>query len=319
MIKCLSIVVPCYREAGNLPNLHRELMALREGLGGRQLDIVLVNDGSPDNTFEVAWGLAQADPTVRVLSFSRNFGKEAAMLAGLEAARGDAVVIMDADLQHPPEMIPRMLEVIEQGRAGQVIARRTRQGDPFARTLMSRAYYVLVNRMIDVELQDGVGDFRMLTRNAVDALLALGERNRFSKGLFSWIGFTTEIIDYDNVGRTEGESSWNFRSLVNYGLDGVISFNDRPLRQLAGLGVFTTVVGLGYLLWILLDWAHTGVDIPGYITTIALVTVLGGIQLLSLGLIGEYIGRIYSEVKARPQFIVEHDSVRELGMGGGPL
>lgn len=291
--------------------LHQKIQALRDELGVA-MELLLVNDGSPDNTYEVAWGIAQQDPMVRVISFSRNFGKEAAMLAGLREATGEAVAIIDADLQHPPELLADMYQRLQTSGAGQVVARRTRAGDPFTRTMMSRFYYRMVNAMIDVELQDGAGDFRMLSRPAVDALLSLCERNRFSKGLFAWIGFPVETIEYANVQRNAGASSWSFRSLVNYGLDGVISFNDRPLRQLAGVGGATTLGGLLYLLWLVVNWLRTGVETPGYITTIAVVTIMGGIQLLSLGLVGEYIGRIYAEVKARPHYVVEHDSRLEL-------
>lgn len=303
----LSIVVPCYREAANLPRLYEELATLGRQIDG-DLDVVLVNDGSPDNTFEVAWALAERDARIHVLSFSRNFGKEAAMLAGLRAARGDVVVIMDADLQHPPSLIPQLFEPIRQEAVGQVIARRDRAGDPWLRTQLSKAYYRVVNSMIDVTLQDGEGDFRALSRPAVDALLAMSERNRFSKGLFAWIGFPSRTITYSNVGRAEGESSWSFRSLVNYGVDGVISFNDRPLRQMTAVGAAAVAVALLYLVALMVDWGREGVQAPGYITTIAVVTMFGGLQLLSLGLIGEYIGRIYSEVKARPHYVVEHDS-----------
>ncbi|MEL4505369.1 glycosyltransferase family 2 protein [Luteococcus sp. H138] len=317
MTTTLSIVVPCYREADNLARLHEELSAL-DGRLDAELEIIIVDDGSPDDTFDVAREMASRDPRIRVLSFSRNFGKEAAMLAGLRAATGDVVVVMDADLQHPPELLVQMWERIRSGDVGQVVARRTRDGDPAVRTFFSRLYYRTVNSLIDVELTDGVGDFRMLSRPAVDALLLLSERNRFSKGLFAWIGFPVETIDYRNVGRAAGESSWTFRQLVNYGLDGVISFNDRPLRKLTGLGVLATAVGLLYLVYLLFDWAVDGVDAPGYITTIAVVTVLGGIQLLGLALVGEYIGRIYAEVKARPHYIVAHDSARQDSGPDGP-
>ncbi|WP_420176950.1 glycosyltransferase family 2 protein [Luteococcus sp. OSA5] len=311
----LSVVVPCYQEAANLPRLHEALVEMSAQLDAAEIEVILVNDGSLDNTFEVAWKIAQDDPRVRVLSFSRNFGKEAAMLAGLREARGEAVVILDADLQHPPELIPRMLQTLQATGAGQVVAKRDRRGDPVLRSLLSRIYYRLVNSMIDVRLEDGVGDFRMLSRRAVDALLELAERNRFSKGLFAWIGFRTETIEYRNVGRGAGASSWSLGSLVNYGIDGVISFNDRPLRLLAGLGGFTALGGLLYLLWLILNWWRAGVDTPGYITTIAVMTILGGIQLLSVALVGEYVGRIYAEVKARPHYIVEHDSARESERG----
>lgn len=308
MISSLSIVVPCYREADNLPRLTEELKSLVANDRIPLREVILVDDGSPDETLPVARRIADENLMVRVISFSRNFGKEAAMLAGLRAVRGDAVVIMDADLQHPPALIAQMIMAADQAQAGQVVARRTRDGDPLARSMLSRLYYRVVNSLVDVELVDGVGDFRLLTRPAIDAVLSLTERNRFSKGLFSWIGFPVVTINYPNVGRQAGESSWTLRALVNYGLDGVLSFNDRPLRKLTGLGVAATVIGLTYLLFLLADWARNGIEAPGYITTIAVVTLFGGMQLLCFSLVGEYIGRIYSEVKQRPHYIVQYDS-----------
>lgn len=306
----LSIVVPCYKEAGNLQRLHEETRAVVETLG-IDAELVLVDDGSPDDTRAVALELARRDTRVRVLSFSRNFGKEAAMLAGLRAARGDVVALMDADLQHPPHLLQEMYKVIERGEADQVVARRTRTGDPAVRTALSRFYYRVVNSLIEVQLQDGVGDFRMLSRRAVDTLLQLTERNRFSKGLFAWIGYPVAEIEYDNVGRAAGESSWSLKALLNYGIDGVVAFNHRPLRVMIHWGLVAIGLGVLYLLWLLANMLTRGIDAPGYITTIAVIVFFAGVQLLSIGVMGEYIGRIYLEVKARPHYVVEVDSAEQ--------
>ena len=303
MLAMLSLVVPCYNEADSLERLYDETLAATAGLS-REFELILVNDGSRDDTLDIARGLAARDPSVRVLSFSRNFGKEAAMLAGLRASRGDAVAIMDADLQHPPQLLRDMIAVLQQGEADQVVARRSRAGDSKVRTWFSKRYYTLVNGMVDVELTDGVGDFRVLTRRAVDSLLELGEQNRFSKGLFSWIGYPTKVISYENVLRDAGESSWTFRSLVNYGLDGVLSFNQRPLRFVFWVGVFAIMVAVAHLVWLLVGFFREGVETPGYLTTIAAVTMFSGVQLISLAIIAEYIGRIYLEVKGRPHYII---------------
>lgn len=303
MLDMLSLVVPCYNEAGSLERLHEETLAATAGLG-REFELILVDDGSRDDTLEVARLLAARDPRVRVLSFSRNFGKEAAMLAGLRASRGDAVAIMDADLQHPPQMLRDMVTVLLRGEADQVVARRSRDGDSRVRTWFSRLYYRLVNGLVDVELTDGVGDFRVLSRRAVDSLLELGEQNRFSKGLFSWIGYPTTTISYKNVLRDAGESSWTFKSLVNYGLDGVLSFNQKPLRFVFWVGVFAILVSLAHLLWLLVGFFREGVETPGYLTTMTAVTMFSGVQLISLAIIAEYIGRIYLEVKRRPHYII---------------
>ena len=229
------------------------------------------------------------------------------MLAGLSQASGDAVAIIDADLQHPPNLIAEMLPYLDDG-YDQVVARRTRTGDTAVRTFVARMYYRVMNRLVDVRLDDGVGDFRVLSRTAVRALLALGERNRFSKGLFSWIGFNTAVIDYENVSRAAGESKWRFRDLINYGIDGVLSFNSRPLRFAIHFGVFVSVAAFIYALWVLVDAVVNGVSAPGYVTLICAVVGFGGLQMIFLGIIGEYLGRIYMETKARPHFLLKETS-----------
>lgn len=226
------------------------------------------------------------------------------MLAGLTHARGDAVVIMDADLQHPPYLLLDMLRLHADG-YDQVIARRTRDGDAVGRTMLSRMYYRFVNAMVEVDMQDGAGDFRLLSRRAVNALLQMREYNRFSKGLFSWIGFPTVTVDYTNVARQGGgESKWSFRRLLNYGIDGVMSFNNAPLRLAVYLGVIGTALSLCYVVWLVIATVVHGVSAPGYVTLIAAITGMGGLQLMFLGVIGEYVGRIYYETKRRPHFLV---------------
>jgi glycosyltransferase involved in cell wall biosynthesis len=252
-----------------------------------------------------------ADPRVKLLFLARNFGHQLAISAGLDHASGDAVVIMDADLQHPPELIETMLDHYRQGH-DQVIARRSREGDTKLRSALSRLYYRGVNRWVDVELMDGVGDFRLLSRPAVDALLALPEYNRFSKGLFSWIGFDTVHFDYRNAQREAGETKWKFGSLLNYGMDGLISFNNRPLRAGIWLGVSLVALTGLYALWIIIMALTNGIDSPGYVTLVAIIVGLGGVQLIMLGLIGEYIGRIYYETKRRPHFLVKESHGADL-------
>lgn len=302
-VKRLSVVCPCYREAANIAALVSRIAESLDPVGV-DWELVLVDDGSPDDTWAQIEQAAAREPRVRGLSFSRNFGKEAAMLAGLRVAQGDAVVVMDADLQHPPEIIPEMLEALQAHRVDQVIARRTRDGEPWPRRMLSRLYYRMVQSLVDVELEDGVGDFRMLSRRALDALLSLTEVNRFSKGLFAWIGFRRHVVDYRNVDRHAGRSSWGFFSLLNYGVDGVIAFNDRPLRLAVQGGLGAAGLSLLYLLWLIIEWFRHGVTAPGYITIIAAVVLLGGVQLTFIGILGEYIGRIHQEVKDRPSYIV---------------
>jgi polyisoprenyl-phosphate glycosyltransferase len=303
----LSLVVPCYNEAEVIDRFH-EAVSQDLAATGRPYEIVYVDDGSDDGTLDAMVKLADADPSVRYLSFSRNFGKESAMLAGLRYATGDAVIIMDADLQHPPELIGRMLELYERG-FDQVIARRNRVGDPATRTLFARAYYWLINKWADVELVDGVGDFRLLSRRAVDGLLELGEYNRFSKGLFAWIGYESILFEYENVKQPERKSRWTFRRLVEYGLDGLLSFNNRPLRLAIYVGLLLTAVAAAYAVWVIAVAVLRGVEMPGYVTLIAAITGLGGLQMVMLGVMGEYIGRIYYETKKRPHYLLKQTNL----------
>nr|WP_145483808.1 MULTISPECIES: glycosyltransferase family 2 protein [Streptomyces] len=306
----ISIVAPCYNEEDVLERFHEAVQRIADELLplGHDMEFVYVDDGSRDRTLAVLERLATRDQRVRYVSFSRNFGKEAALLAGLRHASGDSVVVMDADLQHPPELIARMVRLREQG-YDQVIARRTRTGDRLARTLTARLYYRLVNRLVDVELLDGVGDFRLLSRRVVDAVLGLTEYNRFSKGLFAWVGFPGTTFAYENAAREAGSSSWNLRGLLDYGLDGVLSFNNRPLRAALWLGISLLLCAGLYTAWIVVAALLHGVQTPGYVTIITAVTALAGVQMVMLGVIGEYTGRIYYEVKGRPHFLVKATNV----------
>ena len=298
----LSIVVPCYNEEFILPKFYEAIKAAMAQLN-ITYEVVFINDGSRDGTQKVLEKFAEQDALIRFVSFSKNFGKESAMLAGLSYATGDYVLLMDADLQHPPSLIPMMLEKAQEG-YDQVIAKRNRKGEKLTRSLVTKTYYKFINSLIDVQLENGIGDFRMLSRQAVDALLSLKEYNRFSKGLFSWIGFNETVIEYDNIIREEGDSKWSFASLLNYGIDGVISFNNKPLRIAIYLGLAVTILDILYVLFMLVQITLRGIDVPGYFTTIAAILLVGGLQLFFMGIIGEYIGRIYYEVKRRPHYIV---------------
>lgn len=299
----LSVIVPCFDEAATLERLHARVSA-EAAATGDEYEVIYIDDGSSDDTLSVVRKLAESDRRVRYASFSRNFGKESAMLAGLQHAGGDAVIIMDADLQHPPELIPRMVEMYRQG-FDQVIARRSRQGDAFARTLLSRTFYRLVNRWIEVRLVDGAGDFRLISRRVVDSILSMPEYNRFSKAMFAWIGFEVAFIQYENVARQGGTTKWTFGKLFNYAMDGLLSFNDKPLRLAIYLGLGMSSIALAYLLWIVGTSLVSGIDTPGYVTLLAAVVGLGGLNMIVLGVIGEYVGRIYYEAKNRPHFLVK--------------
>ncbi|MFD7713460.1 glycosyltransferase [Streptomyces sp. NPDC059785] len=298
----ISVVVPCFNEEEVINTFHCALTSVLDETR-RSFEICYVDDGSRDTTRARLRSLAAADQRVRYTSLSRNFGKEAAMLAGLRMSRGDAVVLMDADLQHPPGLLHRMLEL---GRHGydQVVARRDRSGEGILRRTLSSAYYRTIGRCMDVDVVDGEGDFRLLSRRAVDAVLALPEANRFSKGIFSWIGFDTVSFTYRNVGRAAGQSKWGGRRLLNYGIDGLISFNSRPLRLVIYAGLALSFAAFAYALWIVAEVVLHGVEVPGFATLLTAVVALSGIQLATLGVIGEYVGRIYSETKRRPLYVV---------------
>nr|WP_202520545.1 glycosyltransferase [Streptomyces sp. SID5614] len=298
----MSVVVPCFDEAEVIESFHAALLGVLDPLGD-SFEICYVDDGSRDRTRPLLNAIAARDPRVHYTAFSRNFGKEAAMLAGLRMSRGAAVVIMDADLQHPPELIPRMLELHRHG-YDQVIPRRDRTGEGMVRSTLSHTYYALVRRCMDVELIDGSGDFRLLSRRAVESVLSLPESNRFSKGIFSWIGFDTVTFRYRNSERVAGRSKWGSRRLLNYGIDGLLSFNNRPLRLAIYTGFWVFVSALVYALWTVVRVVLHGVDTPGYATLLTAVVALSGIQLVTLGVIGEYVGRIYHEAKHRPPYVV---------------
>lgn len=305
----LSVVVPCFNEEQVIDALLTALDTERARVPERyaEFEIVLVDDGSTDRTLERITKAAREDPRIRFISLSRNFGKEAAMLAGMSQARGRAVAIMDADLQHPPELLVQMLPILDAG-YDQVVARRTRTGDGHVRNLLARGFYRAMNAMTEVKLEDGVGDFRLLSDTAVRAVLSLDEHNRFSKGLYAWIGFHTATIDYENVRRASGATKWKLRKLFSYGFDGMVSFNFRPLRLALYLGALVTTVALAYALWVLGAAIVVGNAVPGYVTLICTVVGLGGVQLMVLGVIGEYLGRIYMETKRRPHFLIRQSS-----------
>lgn len=306
----ISFIIPAYNEAENIPLVYEAIETEMEKQPSYSSELVFIDDGSKDITLEVLQRLSLFHKNVRYISFSRNFGKEAAILAGLQHASGIAVIIMDSDLQHPPTMIPAFLQGLEEG-YDQVVAKRDREGDSKLRSLLSSLYYRIVNKVIDVNLSDGEGDFRLLSRKAVNCLLALSEGNRFSKGLYSWIGLDSKVVTYKNVTRKHGNTKWSFSKLLNYGMDGIFSFNQKPLRACFYLGITTTFFSILYILFVLFQTIRNGIDVPGYFTTISAILFLGGIQLISLGVIGEYVGRIYMETKKRPHYVVKYSNLEQ--------
>ncbi|MCM3790395.1 glycosyltransferase family 2 protein [Domibacillus indicus] len=303
----ISYIIPAYNEAENIPKV---LQAINQEMNGQfyAYEVIFVDDGSADDTLDVIKQLAFHCKEVQYISFTRNFGKESAMLAGLQHAQGDAVILMDADLQHPPSLISQLLKGYEEG-YDQVIAKRNRTGDSPVRSIISSFFYRLVNHTVDVKLTDGEGDFRLLSRRAVNALLTLSEGNRFSKGLYSWIGYGQKTISYENVARECGETKWSFPKLLNYAIDGIVSFNHKPLRACFYTGALVLFMSLVYIAITFVQIMRTGVVVPGYFTLISAVLFLGGVQLVCMGIIGEYIGRIYNETKKRPHYLIQHTSI----------
>lgn len=305
----ITLLLPAYNESENITALYRDLMNTTSSLP-YYFEFLFIDDGSTDHTLETIKQLARFSSHVKYLSFSRNFGKEAAIYAGLQHAKGDAVIIMDTDLQHPSSLIKAFIQGFEQG-YHQVVAKRDRRGESRFYKFMTASFYRMMNKVSEVQLKNGEGDFRLLSRKAVNALLQLSEGNRFSKGLYTWIGLSRKTISYQNVQREKGKSKWSFFSLVSYALDGVLSFNTKPLRLCFYLGALSLLISFIYILYAFVSILIHGIHVPGYFTLISAILFLGGVQIFSIGIIGEYIGRIYNETKKRPHYIVNESNAGE--------
>ena len=299
----LSVVVPVFNEAGNLETLVGRLVPTLESCAS-SFQIVFVDDGSSDETLNRLTALHARDPRIEAVSFSRNFGKEIAIAAGLDHARGRACVIMDADLQHPPEVVAQFVQRWREGYKNVYGQRRTRETDAALRRILSHRFYRLFDRFGETALPQGAGDFRLLDRQAVDALQSMRERARFTKGLYAWIGFSTIGVPFDVEERASGTSKFSYRKLTRFALDGIMSFSTMPLKVWTFIGVTISVIALFAALLFLVQTMINGVDVPGYASLIVSVMFFAGVQLLSLGVLGEYIGRIFAEVKKRPLYIV---------------
>ena len=309
----LSIVIPFYNEENMIQKMYDALVAEVNKITKAEFEIIFINDGSKDRTFEKMLAIADGDSRVKYISFSRNFGKEAGTIAGLEYATGEAVILMDGDLQHPPALLPQMIKAYEEG-YDVVSARRTRTGEKPHRTFLAKHFYRLANKMMDIELMDGVSEFRLFSRKAVSAILSLQEYNRFSKGIFAWIGFKEKVIEYENQVRTVGETKYSLKFSLNYAIQGILSFNDKPLRMCINFGLFCLLISLVYVLWTFIQYLVVPDSlVSGYFTTIFSVVLFGGIQLISIGVLGEYIGKIYYEVKKRPHYLVDQTNITVKG------
>ena len=303
-MESIEIIVPCYNEQEALPIFYREATKVMSSLN-YNYRILLVNDGSRDDTLSVMKKIAEKDKHVTYLSFSRNFGKEAAMYAGFCNADADYVCVMDADMQDPPSLLPKMLEIIHTGKYDSVATRRKdREGEPPVRSWFARMFYKIINKISDADIVDGARDFRLMKREMVEAIVSMTEYNRFSKGIFGWIGFNTYWLSYDNVERVAGETKWNFWKLTKYAIDGIINFSHAPLSAVSWFGVFMTMISFLALLGIVIRKLIYDDPVAGWASTICVIIFIGGLQLFCLGVIGQYISKMYLETKNRPHFIV---------------
>ena len=307
----LSIVVPAFNEADGLREFHRRLAIVMNSLN-RKWEVLYVNDGSTDATFEIIQKLSTSCPQVGFLNLSRNFGKEVAMTAGLEFSSGDAVVVIDADLQDPPEVIADLVDIWVQG-FDNVYAKRTcRKGEGWIKKVTAALYYRVIRKMTQIDIPIDTGDFRLLSRRAVDALLQLRERHRFMKGLYSWVGFPSVAVEYERDERFAGSTKWNYWKLWNFALDGVTSFSTIPLKLASYIGLGVAVSGFCYAGWILYRTLRFGDPVAGWPTLMIVILCIGGIQLLALGIIGEYLARMFDEIKQRPLYLIQSRHLSDL-------
>lgn len=299
----LSVVIPVYNERPVLPILYERLRRVLDPLQ-IAYELVMVDDGSRDGSGQYLVDLATTASSVKAVRLSRNFGKEAALTAGLAQAEGEAVIVLDADLQDPPELIPAMLEAWRAGVEVVSMRRRSRAGETAFKKLSAHLFYRLLNRISDVDIPADTGDFRLMSRQAVDAINQLPERNRYMKGLFAWVGLPTHFIEYDRAPRAAGASKWDFLGLLTLAFEGITSFSIAPLRLSMGAGVITALAGIVFGLWIAVKTLILGSPVQGYPSLICIMTVLGGVQLISIGLLGEYVGKTYFEAKQRPVYLI---------------
>lgn len=303
-MKKISLIIPCYNEQDSLPIFYEEVIKVLSSMS-YDYELLFINDSSKDNTLSLLKNLANKDEHVKYFSFSRNFGKESAMYAGFCNATGDFVAVMDADMQDPPSLLPKMIEILEKDGYDSVATRRTtRKGEPIIRSYFAKQFYKIINKISDADIVDGARDFRLMKKDMVDAIVAMSENNRFSKGIFGWIGFKTYWLPYENIERVAGVTKWNFWKLCVYAIDGIISFSNAPLSIASWFGIIMTFVSFIYLIFIISKRIIYGDPVAGWASTISVIIFIGGLLLFCLGIIGQYIAKIYIEVKNRPHFII---------------
>ena len=307
----VSIVVPMYNEQESLGILYQELNRVTDMIKDYEFEYLFVNDGSKDNTLQEIQKLAAADERVHYVSFSRNFGKEAALYAGLSNAEGDYIATMDADLQDPPSLLPQMLAMIEGQDCDNVATRRVnRKGEPPIRSFFARCFYKLMRRLSNIDIADGARDYRLMSRAMVDSILSVSEYNRFSKGIFAWVGYETKWLEFENVERSAGETKWSFWKLVRYSIDGIINFSNTPLQISSYLGMILTIVSFIAIIVEVIRALVFGDPVAGWPSLVCIITFIGGIELFCMGIMGQYIAKTYMEVKRRPHYIIKESNCK---------
>jgi glycosyltransferase involved in cell wall biosynthesis len=308
--KLISIVVPMYNERDSVGILYRALARAADELPDYDFEYIFVSDGSTDGTLERLRNLAEQDYRIRYISFSRNFGKEAAIYAGLLNSHGDFVATMDADMQDPPSLLPKMVDLLESGGFDNIAARRVdRIGEPPVRSFFAGCFYKVMRSLSQIDIADGARDYRLMTRQMVNAVLSVSEYNRFSKGIFAWVGFETRWLEYQNVERAAGETKWSFLKLVRYSIDGIINFSDKPLRLSSYLGIILTFLSFIAIVVEIIRAIVFGDPVAGWPSLVCIITFIGGIQLFCMGIMGQYIAKTYMEVKRRPHYIVKESNL----------
>ncbi len=305
----ISVIVPCYNEEESLPLFYAEMEKIKPRLHDN-LEYIFVNDGSQDRTLEVLHELNMMDPNAHFISFSRNFGKEAALYAGLQHATGKLVTVMDADLQDPPALLIQMKNMLDENAELDCVGTRriTREGEPLIRSFFAKMFYKLINKISQVEMVDGARDFRLMRRQMVDAVLEVSEYNRFSKGIFAWVGFKTKYLEYKNVERVAGKTSWNFWQLLNYSLEGIINFSDASLTIAFWGGIVACLLAFFLIIIVIIRTLIFGDPTAGWPSMVSIILFLGGFQLFTIGILGKYIGKIFMETKKRPIYVVKEKS-----------
>lgn len=308
----ITLIIPCYNEEESLPLLYPELVKVSQGMPEQAFEFLFVNDGSRDKTLVFLKELAQNDDRVKYISFSRTFGKEAAMYAGLENAKGDYVAFMDADMQDPPSLLPQMYKAVtEEGYDSAATRRVTRKGEPPIRSFFARMFYKIMNKISDTDIVDGARDFRLMNRKFVDALLQMREYNRFSKGLFGWVGYKTKWIEFENIERIAGETKWSFWSLFKYSIEGILAFTTAPLVLASVIGIVLCLIAFVFIVFIVVRKICFNNSVDGWASMVCLISFLGGLQLFAIGVVGQYLAKMYLEVKNRPIYLIGETNIEK--------